>query len=317
MQVMTVQGPIEPQEMGITLPHDHLLCDLTRPRWRPTDRKAMGSDFFWEDEEVVLEDEGVAIDELLYFKRAGGDTLVEVTPYGLGRNPEGLRRISQATGVHIIMGCGFYFEMHHPSRVTTSSTNALAAEIERDLTVGAGETGIRAGVIGEIATNRDYISPAEERCFRAAARAHCRTGAAITTHAVHGRIGLAQLDLLEEEGVDLRRVVVGHCDLYRHLDYFEAIAKRGACTQFDLINSWSKRWQPELADWCLQLIQLGHGHQLLLSQDSCVRPFLRTYGGGGYDYILTRFVPQLSRVGLNDSDIAMLLVENPKRMFSY
>jgi phosphotriesterase-related protein len=242
---------------------------------------------------------------------------VEVTPVGLGRNPEGLRRISEATQVNIVMGCAFYFELHQPDWVQKTSTNALAAEIERELTVGVDGTGIRAGIIGEIASNRDYISPAEERCFRAAARAHLRTGAAITTHAVHGRIGLAQLDLLEEEGVDLRQVVVGHCDLHRYLDYYEALARRGAFVQFDLINSWSVRWQPILADFVVELRERGYLHQILLSQDNCVRPFLRTYGGGGYDYVLTKFVPMLRAAGVSTEQIDIILRENPRRLLAF
>jgi phosphotriesterase-related protein len=134
---------------------------------------------------------------------------------------------------------------------------------------------------------------------------------------VHGRIGLAQLDLLEEEGVDLRRVVVGHCDLHRHLDYYEALARRGAFVQFDLINSWSVRWQPIVVEFVIELIELGYLRQILLSQDNNVRPFLRTYGGGGYDYVLTKFVPMLRAARVSDEQIDIILAENPKRLLAF
>jgi phosphotriesterase-related protein len=315
--VMTVRGPIEPDALGYTLTHEHLLCDITRPYWTAGEKTRLGSDFYFEDEEVVLEDEAVAIEELLYYKRAGGGSLVEVTPICLHRDPEGLRRISEATDIHVVMGTAFYFELHYPARVHNTSTNKLAAEFERDLTIGVDDTGIRAGIIGEIGTNRDYISPAEERVYRAASRAHLRTGAAITTHAVHGRIGLAQLDLLQEEGVDLRRVIIGHCDLHRHPDYHEAIARRGAVIEFDLINSWSAPSHPRLVQIILELIDRGYLSQIVLSQDICVRPYMRTHGGGGYAYLLTNFVPMLREGGLSNEQLDILLRENPKRLLAF
>jgi phosphotriesterase-related protein len=227
-----------------------------------------------------------------------------------------LRRIAEAAGLHIDMGCGFYFETHHSPRIRTTGTQELAAELERELTVGVGETGIRAGIIGEIASSRQHVTPAEERVFRAAARAHRRTGAAITTHAVHGRIGLAQLDLLAEEGVDLRRVAVGHSDTHRHLDYHEAIVRRGAFVQYDLINSLTVPTHPGVATLVRELAARGYLRQILLSQDVCLRAHLRAYGGGGYDFLLTRFLPRLKAAGLGDEEIAMIIVENPKRLLA-
>jgi phosphotriesterase-related protein len=317
VKVQTVLGPVDPDQLGTTLPHEHLLVDITRPYWTPADRDRLGSDFYFEDEQVVLEDESIAIEELRYYKEAGGSALVEVTPVCLHRNPPGLGRIAEATGVHIVMGCGFYFERHHSPRIRSTPTNELAAELERELTVGVGDTGIRAGIIGEIASSREFISPAEERVFRAAARAHRRTGAAITTHAVHGRIGLAQLDLLAEEGADLRRVAIGHSDTHRHLDYYEAIVQRGAFVQFDLINSLTTPTQPVLVSLIRALIAGGYLHQILLSQDICLRNHLHTYGGGGYDYLLTRFIPMLKAVGVRDEQVTTMLVENPRRLLAF
>jgi phosphotriesterase-related protein len=317
VQVQTVLGPIDPDDLGRTLPHEHLLVDITRPYWTPADRERLGSDFYFEDEQVVLQDEAIAIEELGHFKGAGGSTIVDVTPVCLQRNPEGLRRIAEATGIQIVMGCGFYFEKHHSPRIRTTTTNDLAAELERELTSGVGETGIRPGIIGEIASTREYITPAEERVFRAAARAHRRTGAAITTHAVHGRIGLAQLDLIAEEGADLRRVAIGHCDTHRHLDYHEAIARRGAYVQYDLINSLTTRTQPVVVNLIRELIQRGYLRQILLSQDVCLRAHLRTYGGGGYAYLLTRFVPMLRTAGISDEQLQILLHENPKSLLAH
>ncbi len=317
MQVMTVRGPIDPDHLGPTLPHEHLLCDVTRPYWMPADRERLGSDFYVEDEEVVLSDESLAIEELGYFREAGGRTLVDVTPVCLRRNPLGLRRIAEATGVHIVMGCGFYWEKHHAPYIRTTTTRELAQQLEQELRAGVDGTGIRPGIIGEIASTREHITPAEERVFRAAARAHRRTGAAVTTHAVHGRIGLAQLDLLEEEGADLRRVAIGHSDTHRHLDYHEAIVRRGAFVQYDLINSRTVSTQGEVVTLITELVARGYLQQILLSQDICLRSHLRAHGGGGYDYLLTRFLPALRAAGLADEEIAILVVENPRRLLAF
>jgi len=319
VKVMTVQGPVAADTIGYALPHEHLLCDVTRPFWMPVDKERMGSDFYFEDEEVVLDNETVAIEELLYFKRAGGSMLVELTPICLSRNPQGLKRISEATGVHVVMGTGFYFDLHHSARVQTNNANELATEMVRDLTVGVEDTGIRAGIIGEIGSSRDYITPGEERVFRAAARAQLKTGAAVTTHAVHGKIGLAQLDLLEEEGVDLRRVIIGHCDLHRHLDYHLAIARRGATVEFDLVNSIPRQIyaHPKRAELVRYLIQLGYLRQILLSQDICHRAHLHTHGGGGYDYMINHFVPLLKDLGVSQEEIDIIMIENPRRILEF
>jgi predicted metal-dependent phosphotriesterase family hydrolase len=136
---------------------------------------------------------------------------------------------------------------------------------------------------------------------RAAARAHKRTGVTITTHGVRSPVGLAQLDLLEDEGVDLRHVVVGHCDLYPHPDFHAAVARRGAFVQFDTIGRGFFEWDiRQRLDWVMRLIDLGFMHQILLSHDVCMKPHLRAYGGQGYDYVLTGFVPRLRQAGLSD-----------------
>jgi phosphotriesterase-related protein len=317
MQIMTVLGPIRPEQLGPTMPHDHLLCDVTRPYWTPADRNRMGSDFYFEDELVVLEDEAVAIDELGHFTRAGGSGIVELTLPCLRRNPAGLKRIATASGVHVVMGCGFYFEKHYEPRIYTSSVNELAGEIEGEIVTGVGDTGIRPGIIGEIGSNRDFVSPAEERVFRAVARAQKRTGIAITTHAVHGRIGLSQLDLLMEEGVDPHRVAIGHSDLHLKIEYHEAIVSRGAFVQYDLINNLTVPSQPKRAALVAELIKRGYVEQILLSQDTCLRAHLRTYGGGGYGYLLTNFLPMLRDAGVSDEQIHQITVENPRRLLAF
>ena len=172
------------------------------------------------------------------------------------------------------------------------SVDEIAADIVRDLTDGVADTGIRAGIIGEIGCDR-HIGALEERVFRAAARAHRQTGVTITTHAARWPVGDAQLDLLEEEGVDPGRVIVGHCDMVPDPRYHERLARRGAWVQFDTVQG-ANEWDTQRRlGWIRALFDAGLEHRLLLSQDVCLTTDLAAYGGPGYAYLLTGFRARL------------------------
>lgn len=300
MRVMTVRGPISPDELGFTQPHEHLICD--------------GGWVGGYTVRLPLSDEQLAIEELVRFRAAGGNTIVELTNHGLRRKPHALKRISEATGIHIIMGCGWYRQKNYPPGFDRCSVSELASEIIRDLTVGANGSGIKAGIIGEIGVTLDYISPGEERVLRAAARAHTHTGAAIYTHGEFYPIGLSQLDLLEEEGVDPQRVIVGHMDSYLNLDYHQVIARRGAYLGYDTIGRphiYPDSWRVSMI---CEMLSRGYEKQLLLSTDRCWRSDLRAYGGAGYDYLIGSFLPELRRAGVTEEQIEIMCVENPRRI---
>lgn len=304
MDVMTVNGPVKPDQLGMTTTHEHLLCDLSR-------------EFFWDG---LLNEEVVAIEEASAFKQAGGRTLVDVTTFNLGRKPEAIKRIADATGLQVVMGTGYYRDPYYDVDVDKMTVNQLAAEFIRDIRQGFGDSGIRAGIIGEIGAHRRYVSALEERVFRAAARAHKNTGVTISTHANRHHVGLQQLDIFEEEGVDLRRVVVGHCDCPDHdpgaSGYLEALARRGAFVQFDTVRGHNAYEMHKRVRWALELIKKGYLGQLLLAHDVCFRSHLKMYGGQGYDYIPTRFAPMLREAGLSQEQVDTILVANPRRALS-
>jgi predicted metal-dependent phosphotriesterase family hydrolase len=192
------------------------------------------------------------------------------------------------------------------------SVDALADRIVRDLTEGVGDTGIRAGIIGEIGCDR-FISALEERMFRAAARAHRATGVTITTHAARWPVGHAQLDLLIEEGVDPGHVIVGHCDMVPDPEYHASLARRGVFVQLDTIQG-TNEWDTERRiQWIRALVDAGHERQLLLSHDVCLTTDLATYGGPGYAWLLTGFRPRLVDAGFPDTLVAALMTDNPRR----
>lgn len=174
---------------------------------------------------------------------------------------------------------------------------------------------MRAGIIGEIACDR-WLTSAEERAFRAAARAHLRTGITVTTHAARWPVGLRQLDLLAEEGVDPRRVIVGHCDTVPDPAYHLALAERGAFVQFDTIQGESEYDVEIRIAWIRALVDAGHEERILLSQDVCLRSNLRAFGGPGYAYVITGFRERLVRAGLAAPLVDRLVTENPQRALS-
>lgn len=294
---MTVLGPVPADQLGITLTHEHLMCDLARVTRR---------------REEQLSDLDLAVAEVTRFRSAGGTTVVDVTNRHLGRDPIALRAISQATGLNIVMGCGWYREPFYDAEVFERTTDRLADGIVEDITNGVDDTGVRPGIIGEIGCDLHYISPAEERSFRAAARAHQRTGLTITTHALRSPVGLDQLDLLAEEGVDLGRVIVGHADTYPQPDYHEAVARRGGWVQFDTVRGVHEFEIQKRIRLVKEFIARGHLRRLLLSHDVCIPAHLRAYGGGGYDYLLSEFIPRLLGAGLSQEQIHTLTVDNPR-----
>jgi predicted metal-dependent phosphotriesterase family hydrolase len=206
--VQTVLGLIEPGELGWTLPHEHTAIAL----WHVANRWD-----YWE----LRRDEAVIIEELGRFAAAGGSAIVDLTLPGVGRDPLWLAGLARATGLHVVMGSGWYRDAYYPAEalIDRRAVDDLADEIVREATEGVGDTGIRAGIIGEIGTDKPWLSAREERVHRAAARAARRTGLSITTHAVQSTVGLDQLTVFEEEGADLSRVVIGHADSNPSSDY--------------------------------------------------------------------------------------------------
>jgi predicted metal-dependent phosphotriesterase family hydrolase len=301
MHVNTVLGEVSPADLGWTLPHEHLLIDIY-VRFQP-------------HREYMLFDVDLACAELATFASAGGSTLVNVTTNEIGRSPLKLREIATRTGVNIVMGTGRYREPFYEPALWQTPTQEIAEEFIRDIEVGA-EDGIKAGVIGEIGVHERHVSPVEERVHRAAARAQVRTGLALTTHSIASTIGLAQLDIFEEEGVDLRRVVIGHSDTYPDPDYHGALIRRGAFVEFDTIRGASEYETARTVGLITRLVDEGHIEHILLSQDVCATSHLTAYGGSGYAYLISTFTERLGQAGLAQEQLEQLFVLNPKRMLS-
>ncbi|HJW21484.1 MAG TPA: hypothetical protein VJ506_03550 [Candidatus Limnocylindrales bacterium] len=309
----TVLGPIDPAALGFTLPHEHTAIAL----WHVPNRWD-----YWE----LTADEPVITAELARYRDLGGRTLVDVTPAGVGRDAAWLVRLARATGLNLVISAGWYRDAYYPPtldvdrRSVDSLADELVAEIEVGLPVAGQAEPVRPGIIGEIGTDKPWLTAREERVHRAVARAARRTGLAITTHAVMSPVGLAQLDVFEAEGVDPGRVVIGHADSYPIPEHWLEIVRRGASLELDFLGMsftpMERHGEPRIVDLLLDLLSRGHDDRVLLSQDVCHNQQLRHYEGNGYTYLQETFLPRLRARGVSDAEIERLTVANPRRILT-
>jgi predicted metal-dependent phosphotriesterase family hydrolase len=306
---MTVLGAVAPDSIGFTLPHEHTQIYL----WHIQDRWD-----YWE----LTKDEPVALEELALYREAGGATLVDLTLPGVGRDPAWLKRLSERSGLNLVMGGGWYRTAYYPPEtlIDKRSVDSLAEELVAEASVGVGDTGVRIGILGEIGTDKPWVTAQEERVFRAVARASRRTGLAITTHAVLSDVGAAQLTILEEEGVDPGRVVIGHQDSFPFLDHYLSLIERGASIEFDFLgmtfSAIEEHGEGRVIDLLLELLHRGHADRVLLSQDVCHTSQLRRYQGNGYVYLHTTFLPRLRERGVAQDEIDQMTIGNPRRVLT-
>jgi predicted metal-dependent phosphotriesterase family hydrolase len=306
---ITTGGPIDPASLGVTLPHEHTAISL----WHIPDRWD-----YWE----LTRDEPLIVEELGRFRAAGGGTIVDLTLPGVGRDPGWLGRVATATGLNVVMGCGWYRGAYYPveALIDRRTIDDLADELVREATDGVGDSGVRPGIIGEIGTDKPWVSALEERVHRAAARASRRTGLPITTHAVMSDVGLAQLRIFEDEGADPSRVVIGHADSYPHLDHYLAIVGRGASVQFDFLGMsftpTERHGEGGIVELLCELLGRGHVERVLLSQDVCHNSQLVRYGGNGYAYVAGTFLPRLRAAGVSHAEIETITIANPRRLLT-
>ena len=307
--VQTVLGPIDPGSLGWTLPHEHTQIAL----WQIPDRWD-----YWQ----LTRDEPVILDELRRFSEAGGSGLVDLTLPGVGRDPAWLAGLARASGLHLVMGCGWYRGAYYPAEalIDRRSVDSLADELVGEFADGVGDSGIKPGIIGEIGTDKPWVSAAEERVHRAVARAARRTGLAISTHAVMSPVGLDQLRIFEAEGADPSRVVIGHADSFRDLDHYLAIVGRGASVEFDFLGMsftpQERHGEARVVELVCELLARGHVERILLSQDVCHNSQLVRYEGNGYVHLATTFLPRLRAAGVSEPEIETMTVANPRRLLT-
>jgi phosphotriesterase-related protein len=358
-KIVTVTGTIPPEDLGTTLAHEHVFIDLVGPWFEQPDsayerklaREPVSLENYWmiEKNQLSVKDNGRlesfddAVDEVARFSRAGGSTIVDVTPKNVGGDPRRVRAVGRETDVQFVHGTGYYTQKAHPDHVGEATVEDLAEEFVDDVRTGIDDTRVRAGIIGELGVSGE-IHDDEEKVLRAGARAALETGAPVTVHPTgrgtvgnknqtypSSRWGLDILDVLTEEGLSPSRVVMSHMDRDRFeltaesLEYQRELADRGAYLEYDLWGNEKyytaqfdkKPSDPERVEAVVELVEDGYIDRLLFSHDVAFKDQLVTYGGFGYSHILEHVVPMLRMADLTPDQITTILTENPREVLTF
>lgn len=363
--IQTVLGPVPKSDLGITLMHEHVLVDQQAKERRSLRVRAKKDKIFskgipasflhdWDKQTLNLDnlndsmsnrysiadnyylnDLNLAQAELNNYFSRGGQSIVDVTVRGIGRDPLGLYKISRLTGINIIMGTGWYVPDFHPVDMDSRTVDSLVRELVKEICIGVDSTFIRAGIIGEIGIKDGALTENEIKIIQAASQASIATGISISFHyGGTGRERFKLLDIIQNEGCPTDRIILGHSDLIAgDLDLILELLDYGIYIQFDLLGRVGAHLMMEPSDlsnpWpsyldisstalvskvLPTLISYGYADQILLSQDVCTKIQLKKFGGTGYSFILESFIPHLLEVGVSQDDIDTILIKNPREV---
>lgn len=334
--IQTVLGPIAPEALGVTLLHEHILCDITPPALRdkpelavpitPRNRYDIDHGRRPNTAKTKLLDRDLAVEEVAAFRADGGDAMVELTIGGLAPDPLGLAEVARRTGVHVVMGCGHYVEDFFEPGTADRTVESLAAEMVQAVRQGAWGTDIRAGLIGEIGCSAPWTA-AERRVMAGAVLAQQETGAALTIHpGVEPDQPQEIAGFVRAHGGDVGRTIIDHVDrTIFDLDRLFRLADTGCVLEFDLFGFESAYWSFAPIDMpndgtriamIRALFDRGHGAQVAISQDICRLTRLLAFGGHGYGHILRNVVPLMRERGFSEAEIRQMLVETPRRLLT-
>ncbi|MDA3790890.1 MAG: hypothetical protein PF503_20640 [Desulfobacula sp.] len=339
-KIKTVNGLISPGELGVTLAHEHCLIDNTAV-FTPPKEDIVFEKVTLENagylrynplqniNNLLLDNETEVISELLLYKKAGGNALVDATNVDLNRDPLALKRISNATGLHIIMGSGYYVKIgQNLERMAKKTEEDLAREMIDDITIGVAGTDICSGLIGEIGCSYP-IENCEKKVLRAAGIAQQETGAPLQVHpGRHESSPEEIIHILSEVKADLSKTTI--CHMERTVFDFNKcceIADQGCFLEYDLCGL--EGYYPESLgvtdipndaqriSRIKELISNGYSKKILLSHDICYKARYSIFGGHGYSHILVNLVPAMKRREMSEKEIKGLLIDNPKRFFAF
>jgi phosphotriesterase-related protein len=337
-KAQTVRGLVDPEVLGATLMHEHLLWDIRTPTMRADPDQGpeiclcnyfacnYGSRKLPNNLRFV--DTEVATHEVRQMRRAGGRSIVELTVGGLDPDPVGLRKIAEATDTHIVMGCGHYVEEYQAAPNRERTPDDFAREMIDAVTVGAWGTDVKAGIIGEIGCQSPWTD-LEKRVMEGALIAQKETGAAVNVHpGRHFDQPQEVADFVTARGAEPSRVVISHID--RTIfddDRLMRLADSGIVLELDLFGQEQSYYgldlkvdlpnDAERLRWIRRLIDRGHLDQIVISHDICYRTRLTRFGGHGYGHIFENVVPLMRRRGFSETEIERITVGTPRRLLTF
>jgi phosphotriesterase-related protein len=344
-KILTVAGPMEPSALGQTLMHEHIFIDFQDPKPKSSlaanisaDRPSLSLQTLSatrsrrigsaRDSQALGDFEEMRA-EVLEFKKWGGQAIADMSNIGLGRDPQALWQMSNATGLAIVMGAGWYYKDYHPLDMDRRTVEQLSDRIVRDIVVGVDGTNIRSGIIGEVGITGNPLTENEVKSVRASARASRLTGAPISFHVGGYREEKFRvLDVIASEGVDLSRVVMGHSwSAARgedNLAFNRRLLERGVFIEVDYLGVIQAgagvlggRNDRAVAQGVMEMIRAGYGDRILVGHDICNKLQLKKYGGTGFSYISEYFLPELRHLGATDVDIQRIMIENPRHALTF
>ena len=343
-KALTVLGPIEPECLGVTLTHEHLLIDMGCYFAMPeeaSERAYIHAPFTMEVRGRAakiwnycldigqLYDADVAAKEVARYRHAGGHTLVDATSRGIGRDPLALARISRATGLNIVMGASYYVPSAHPPDMDRKTEEEIRDEIVRDITLGVGDTGVRSGIIGEVG-NYWPMSENEIKILKASAGAQVETGAPILIHpGFDGESLLTIMRVLTDAGADPSRVIMGHLDVFFDRGLLKSLAETGCYMEYDTFGSEDTNYgavahqsitipsDVQRLEAIEFLVDQGYGDRVVIAHDVFIKRDLASLGGKGYDRILTEIAPSMRRRGFTEDQVQSILVDNPRTILTF
>jgi predicted metal-dependent phosphotriesterase family hydrolase len=304
-QVITVTGPVDPNSLGVTLPHEHVMVDFIGADKVNSDRY---------DHDQVYE---AVLPHLKQLRQAGCQSFVDCTPTYLARDPQLLKRLSEASGLHILTNTGYYGARqgkYLPKHALEESADQLAERWLAEWKVGINSTEIRPGFI-KIGVDGGRLTDVNRKLVQAAARTHLQSGLTIACHTGDGVAAMEEMEILRAEGLDPSAWIWVHAQNERDQALHERAAARGGWVEFDGIG-------PDSIDRHIELVSRmkdrGLLGRVLISHDagwySVGEP-----GGGTfrpYTTLFERFIPALEKAGFTDGEIRRLTVDNPAEAFT-
>ncbi len=308
--VPTVTGPVDTSALGFTLMHEHVFV--------LSEGVVANFPRLWPREERVTQ----AVAALREAKAHGVETIVDLTVLGLGRDVATVREIARQAGIRVIAATGLYTYDALPHYFESRGPDHMADLFVQDIEEGIQGTDIRAGIL-KCATDQQGVTTGVEKVLRAVARAHRRTGVPISTHThAPSEQGLRQQEIFEQEGVDLRRVVIGHSGDSEDIAYLQKLMARGSYIGMDRFGIDMLLPTDKRVATIARLCALGHADRMVLSHDaSChidwfdeamIRQAVPRWN---FLHIPDDVIPALKAAGVSDDQVRLMTFDTPRRIF--
>jgi len=335
-KAQTVLGLVDPAALGTTLMHEHLLWNVTAPKLRSRGKLA---DFdlkqWWDiansivssERNTTQTDRDAATRAVAEVIEHGGSTIVELSIGGLCPDPVGLAQAAQATGAHIVMGCGHYVHDYQDPANADRSVDDLTQEMIDQVQLGAWGTDVRAGLVGEIGCQWPWTD-LEKKVLAAAVATMQETGAALTIHpARHQDHPWMLVEFLRAHGADLSRTIIDHID--RTIfddDRLFRLADAGVVLEWDLFGQEGTNYPLSDVDMpndgqrlrdIRRVLDRGHKDQIVISHDICHVIQMTEWGGHGYAHIYKNVLPRMLRRGFSQTEIDTIMINTPRRLLTF